>query len=232
MEVDRFVARGEELRRMYEVLKWTSERRIAVLYGLGGMGKTQLTIAYTKRHRSDFSATLWLNARDEASLKQSFERAAQRILREYPDVAYMNNAIKNRDLDDIVEAVKRWLDEPKNNKWLVVYDNYDDVRFDGHVNSEDRGEWVAEEHGLDSDEANQSPAVSRAYDIRAYLPDTNHGAIIITTRSSTVKLGQRIQLGKLKDINDGLAILASASKRTNLHQGMCVVITNASNGRY
>lgn len=36
----RFVGRGDELRRLHKALKWTGERRTAVLQGLGGMGKT------------------------------------------------------------------------------------------------------------------------------------------------------------------------------------------------
>lgn len=205
---------------MREALKWTGERRTAVVYGLGGMGKTQLTIAYIKRHRGDYSAVIWLNARDETSLKQSFQRVAQRILHEHPYVAYVKNAIANRDLDETIAAVKRWLDEPENNRWLVVYDNYDDVKFDDGDDVEECIEWVAEETGLNQGETNQPvAAVSKAYDIRAYLPETEHGSIIITTRSSIVKLGQCIRLQKLKDVNESLAILESTSNRTDLKLG-------------
>ncbi|WYZ34743.1 hypothetical protein EsH8_I_001019 [Colletotrichum jinshuiense] len=215
--VNRFIARGEELARMREALKWTGERRTAVVYGLGGMGKTQLTIAYIKRHRGDYSAVIWLNARDETSLKQSFQRVAQRILHEHPYVVYVKNAIANRDLDETIAAVKRWLDEPENNRWLVVYDNYDDVKFDDGDDAEECIGWAAEETSLDPGETNQPvAAVSKAYDIRAYLPETEHGAIIITTRSSIVKLGQCIRLQKLKDVNESLAILESTSNRTDL----------------
>ncbi|KAK1656358.1 hypothetical protein BDP81DRAFT_364381 [Colletotrichum phormii] len=192
--VSRFVGRDDELGCLHEALKWTGERRTAVLQGLGGMGKTQLSIEYTKRHRNDYSAMLWLNARDETSLKQSLQQAAQRILREHPTVAYVQNVMINQDLDETTEAVKRWLGEARNDRWLVVYDNYDDVRFDR------RG------------------AYSKAYDIRPYFPETDHGAIIVTTRSSTVKLGQLIRLSKLGDVNDSLAILESTSNRAHLSQ--------------
>ncbi|GJD03140.1 NB-arc and TPR domain protein [Colletotrichum higginsianum] len=69
VRASRFVGRGDELGRLYEALKWIGERCTAVLQGLGGMGKTQLSIEYMKRHCSDYSAMLWLNARDETSLK-------------------------------------------------------------------------------------------------------------------------------------------------------------------
>ncbi|KAK1636654.1 hypothetical protein BDP81DRAFT_449649 [Colletotrichum phormii] len=213
--VNRFVARGDELRCLHEALKRTGERRTALLHGLGGMGKTQLAVAYTKQHRTDYSASIWINATDETTLKQSFYRAAQRISRQHQSVLYIKNAVANEDLDETLEAVKSWLNQPKNDRWLVVYDNYDDVRFDrrnGIVSSArpgTAGSW--------SDPGNtlSGSAVSKAYDIRSYLPETDHGAVIITTRSATVKLGKRIPLGKLRDVNDSLAILTSTSNRDN-----------------
>ncbi|KAF6804850.1 NB-ARC and TPR domain protein [Colletotrichum musicola] len=222
--VNRFVARGDELRRMHEVLKWNGERRTAVLHGLGGMGKTQLTIAYIKRHRADYSATIWMNARDEMSLKESFQRAAQRILREHQSVVYIKNAMANQDLDETVESVKSWLSEPRNDRWLVVYDNYDDVRFDGRDRTEKSVRRVTEESGSDPGKTQPEAAGSKAYDIRAYLPETDHGAIIITTRSVTVKIGKLIRLSKLGDINDSLEILASTSARDYFRQGKLLKI--------
>ncbi|OHW91055.1 ankyrin repeat protein [Colletotrichum incanum] len=217
--VNHFVARGEELEQMHNALKWTGERHTVVLHGLGGMGKTQLTIAYTKRHRSDYSAVIWLNARDETSLKQSFYQTAQRILREYPSVAYLQMAITNRDFNEMIEAVKRWLDEAGNDRWLVIYDNYDDVRLDGRGGTDPSVRCVTE-GGSDSGKSVQpKEADSKAYDIRPFFPEADQGAIIITTRSSKVKLGQLIRLSKLRDDNDSLAILASTSSRVYLAQG-------------
>lgn len=112
---------------MHETLGRASERRTVVVHGLGGIGKTQLTVAYIKRHRSRYSAAIWLNAKDEVSLRQSFSHAATRILREHSSILYIQNAVPNQDLSKIVEAVKRWLNEPKNDGWLIVYDNYDNV---------------------------------------------------------------------------------------------------------
>jgi len=44
-------------------------RRVAVLHGLGGIGKKQLMIEYAKRHRTEYSAIFWVNSKD--SIKQS-----------------------------------------------------------------------------------------------------------------------------------------------------------------
>ncbi|KAE9566034.1 hypothetical protein CGMCC3_g17791 [Colletotrichum fructicola] len=211
--VNYFVARHEELGRLHEELKWTGQRRTVVLHGLGGMGKTQTTIAFAKKHGDDYSAVLWLDARDTTALKQSYQRLAQRIVRETASLAYVQNAIDNEDLDGIVESAKRWLDEPKNNRWLVIYDNYDDVLLDSHITTNQSVRCAAEMAPISGKTSQAEAASSKAYDIRPYLPETDHGAVIITTRSATVKLGQLIRLSKLGDISDSLAIVASTSGR-------------------
>jgi ATP/maltotriose-dependent transcriptional regulator MalT len=76
-EIEHFVAREEELAEMHRTLCGDGSRRTVVLYGLGGIGKTQLAIAYAKQYRDKYSAVFWLNIRDEDSLKQSFAKAAK-----------------------------------------------------------------------------------------------------------------------------------------------------------
>jgi ATP/maltotriose-dependent transcriptional regulator MalT len=83
-EIEHFVAREEELTEMHKTLSSDGSRRTITLNGLGGIGKTQLTIAYAKRHKESYSAIFWLNIKDEDSLKQSFAKVAKQILREYP----------------------------------------------------------------------------------------------------------------------------------------------------
>ncbi|KAK4870406.1 hypothetical protein LT330_004754 [Penicillium expansum] len=213
-EVGHFVAREDELRKTQGILIKNAGRRIAVLHGLGGIGKTQLAIAYIKGHRSEYSAVLWMNARDETALKQSFSRVAEWILRYHSSIAYIEGALQSRDLDEIVRAVKRWLDEPMNDRWLLVYDNYDNPLL---VNHKEKGlsHTSCIEPGLCGDEGGP---LARAFDLHTFLPETDHGAIVVTTRSSMVKLGPTIHLSKLVDINDSLEILASVSGRSGLKQ--------------
>ena len=52
-----------------------------------------------------------------------------------------------------------------------------------------------------------------AVDIRQFLPEAHQGSIIITARSSQVKIGYRIRVGKLENVQDGLDILSNASGR-------------------
>jgi hypothetical protein len=61
-----------------------------------------------------------------------------------------------------------------------------------------------------------------AVDIRQFLPQSDHGSIIITTRSSRVKQGKRIYIQKLLDVRDGLEILSNMSGRENIETGMSI----------
>jgi tetratricopeptide (TPR) repeat protein len=79
-ETYHFVARQEELAAMHKTLSEGTGRRAITLHGLGGIGKTQLAIAYAKAHHSDYSAIFWLNIKDKVSVKQSYSRLARRIL--------------------------------------------------------------------------------------------------------------------------------------------------------
>lgn len=203
---------------MHKILKGPVGRRIAILHGMGGIGKTQLAMAYIKRHRVEYSAAIWLNARDEIALKQSFARIAERIQRHGLSFAYLSSAIENRDLDEIVEAVKRWLDEPANDRWMVSYDNYDDPRLSSGTISGRL--WQSRRIGPKREVQGDKDVVdSKAFDIRPYLPTTDYGSIIVTTRSSAVNFAPSIKLDKLKDVDDSLEILALTSRRKSFKEG-------------
>jgi hypothetical protein len=176
---------------MRRALSSDGSRRIVVLHGLGGIGKTQLAVEYTKRYRNEYSAIFWLNINDETSIQQSFVKASGRISQQYPDVhGLSSNDAKSPE--EIVAATNAWLSLPGNTRWLMVYDNYDSPKLPGHCT------------GLD---------------ISHFLPTAYQGSIIITTRSSRVDAGHQIQIKKLDSVDDSLRILSKTSGRDNLHQG-------------
>ena len=108
-EIEQFVAREEELAEIHRTLRGDGSRRTVVLHGLGGIGKTQLTIAYAKRHKDNYSAIFWLNIKDEDSLKQSFAKAAKQILRDHPSASRLSSVDIKENLDEVIDAVKEWL---------------------------------------------------------------------------------------------------------------------------
>lgn len=85
-----------------------------------------------------------------------------------------------------MKAVKRWLDELMNDRWLVVYNNYDNPLLDHQT---DRTPRRASFGGAGTDN-NDEEDLAKAFDLQKFLPETDHGAIIVTTRSTMVKLGQ------------------------------------------
>lgn len=191
------VAREKELSIMHKLLQVHSSRSCVVLNGLGGMGKTQLAVTYARRHKEKYTAIFWLNANDEDSLKLSLRGVAQQVLRHHPSTSILSSVDLDDDLGQVVSAVKAWLDFPQNTRWLMIYDN------------------------LDNPKTPNNPDGS-AVDIRQFLPQSDHGSVIITTRSSQVRLGERINIQKLPEIRDGLEILLNTSGRKNIEQGMSV----------
>ncbi|RDW83490.1 hypothetical protein BP5796_04981 [Coleophoma crateriformis] len=190
-EVVQFVAREKELSKMYELLQECSSRSSVVLYGLGGVGKTQLAITYARRHKEKYTAIFWLNANDEDSLKLSFQDVAQQVLRHHPSTSVLASVDRDKDFDQVVGGVKAWLEFPRNTKWLLIYDNFDNPKTPGNPDGS-------------------------AVDIRQFLPRSDHGSIIITTRSSQVRQGERIHVQKLPDVREGLAIVSNMSGRKGI----------------
>jgi hypothetical protein len=188
------VAREDDLTEIHRTLRDDGTRRTVVLRGLGGIGKTQLAIAYANRHKDSYSAVFWLNIKDKDSLKQSFARAAKQILREHPSASRLRSVDIKENLDEVIDAVKEWLSLPNNTRWLMIYDNHDSPKFAGSTD----------------------PA---AVDIRKYLPESHQGSVIITTRSSQIKIGHPIQIRKLGDLHDGVKILLNSSRREGLIDG-------------
>ena len=58
-----------------------------------------------------------------------------------------------------------------------------------------------------------------AVDIQKFLPEAHHGLVIVTTRSSKVRIGRRLKVGKLEDVRDSLQILSDASHREGVMDG-------------
>jgi hypothetical protein len=143
---------------MRSTLSSDGSRRVVVLHGLGGIGKTQLAVAYTKRFRDEYSAIFWVNIKDEVSIQLSFTKVATQILQQYPNANHLGGLDLQKN-DEVIEAVKSWLSLPGNTRWLVVYDNYDNQKLANHGNN-------------------------RGINIHRFLPSSYQGSVIITTRLS------------------------------------------------
>ncbi|KAJ5113958.1 hypothetical protein N7456_002492 [Penicillium angulare] len=117
-----FQARGLEMCQMENILKphdnTSINRRLLVIGGKPGIGKTQLAIAYAKRHSENYESIFWLDAASEATLRRSLRSIAQLILDVQQPKVIEDEEIAIRTLG--------WLSHSKNTRWLLIFDNYDD----------------------------------------------------------------------------------------------------------
>ncbi|THW71051.1 hypothetical protein D6D19_07467, partial [Aureobasidium pullulans] len=134
------------------------ERKTFLLHGLGGMGKTQLAVAFARKHCSEFSAVLWLDGSSVDRLKQSFIVVASMIPQDEL-TADIKESLQagNVDADLVVKWILRWLSLPSNQHWLLIIDNVD-------------RDWKAQEKDL------------LAYDLNEYLPQVDRGSVLVTSR--------------------------------------------------
>lgn len=86
----------------------------AALYGMGGVGKTQLAIKYSREYRDLYAGVWWFRAESETTLQLDAQDACHAA----------GAMIQPGELPAI--ALRRWL-ERQEARWLLVYDNAEEV---------------------------------------------------------------------------------------------------------
>lgn len=87
------------------------------LYGMGGVGKTQVAIEYVKRYESTYEGVYWVQATDRASILSGFHEMA-RAIGCIPSTTVLSSM-------EIATLTLTWLRQHE--RWLVVFDNLDDI---------------------------------------------------------------------------------------------------------
>jgi nucleoside phosphorylase len=112
-----FVGREREIAKVEELFENMNGPFKVALCGLGGVGKTQiaLELAYRVRERDPTCSVFWIPCTSNATLEQAFMGIAQTI------------ELQGVKPTDIKERVKDYLTRIRDQKWLLIFDNADDM---------------------------------------------------------------------------------------------------------
>lgn len=123
-----FIGRSTEIEEMEKLLLadyHSPSRHVLILGGIGGVGKTQLSLAFAKQNSARFTSVFWLNATTETSLKSSFTQLSNLI--------QPLDKPRQTDSTQDLEFVSNWLSQRGNDQWLLIFDNHDDPeQYDIH----------------------------------------------------------------------------------------------------
>ncbi|KAK5657512.1 hypothetical protein OQA88_3084 [Cercophora sp. LCS_1] len=113
-----FVGRGKTLASLLGLLTplaWTPGSRppSCLIHAMGGMGKTQVALAYAQQYASLYKYRLWVNAESPETLVDSFNAISIML-----------------DLGPgSIDAVHHWMQSTKE-PWLIVFDNVEPATID------------------------------------------------------------------------------------------------------
>ncbi|OQV06360.1 Tetratricopeptide repeat-containing protein isoform 3 [Cladophialophora immunda] len=160
-ENPRFSGREAALKKLDEYLepRLGSQRRVA-LYGLGGVGKTQIALKYAYRIRNDYEkvSIFWVHANSREKFHQSYLLLAKEL-----DIP----GADSHQVDKLA-VVSEWLSRERVcGQWLMILQNADDVSM-----FQDRPA-----------DQNQETFAAKVTD---YIPSCQHGALLITARDKNV----------------------------------------------
>ena len=172
-----FIDRDPEMEAIKQTLLPTKTqigRKMHILHGLGGIGKTQLAIAHARKYQYIYSAIVWVNGNSRDTVLQSLSAFGRRAGIDGVSESTAYTAQQQApDMEAEAYAVLRWLSQDRNHRWLMIFDNVDrDVR--------------------------SSEEDPQAFDIVSFLPPADHGSVLITTRLPSLgEMGQPTEVGRL-----------------------------------
>lgn len=211
-----FVGRKRTLLRLDRILHGTfpdGNSRLAVLYGTGGVGKTQIALEYAYLSRSKYSAVFWIDGSSKDSALLSVKRCLERILSHYtsfggakPHPRYW----QVKEALDRAEKVENSISgspksEPLGNSWPPKAEQFQVLAeaFIDWLSHDNNGHWLIILDNVDDIES---------FDFRELVPVTGNGAVVVTTRRSDLAVKwDAIEVTEM-DADEAINLLAAITK--------------------
>jgi hypothetical protein len=168
--IDHFVQRNEDMQKLEDFflgkVVQPARRKIFVVHGLGGIGKTQICVEFARKHHNQYTAVFWMDGSSEDALRQSFVNLIP-LLPTTEISPGLVEAVKygKARTEVIVKGVLEWLALSSNHGWLQIIDNVD-------------RDYTAKV---------KDPL---SYDFTKYIAQVDHGSILITSRLSNLTVPQ------------------------------------------
>ncbi|CAI7579949.1 unnamed protein product [Penicillium pancosmium] len=161
-----FVCRITLLQSIHE--KGSNPGSRIALVGLGGVGKSQLSIEYSYQIRSESPEiwALWVHVSNKARFEQSFRDIADQL--KIPS--------RQDPKANIFKLVESWLRDEYRGKCICILDNVDDDKFLCSLPTAEKGVSITE------------PPNASTKPLLENIPRCRNGSVIITTRSREVAL--------------------------------------------
>ncbi|KAE9374051.1 hypothetical protein N431DRAFT_556473 [Stipitochalara longipes BDJ] len=135
------------------------QRKVVVLHGLGGIGKTQLAVNFARTHQAKFSSVFFIDANSQASVLKCFDSIYKRITVDDNVIAEETTGAQPLDSEWVAREVLKWFSLDGNDRWLLIFDNVD-----------------------------RAPDDEGGVDIMAYFPPRDQGSILVTSRLASMPL--------------------------------------------
>ncbi|KAI9148182.1 Kinesin light chain 4 [Paramyrothecium foliicola] len=187
-----FVGRDEMLQEMHAILcpkiSQQSSARILVLYGLGGIGKTQLSLKYAFDRQELFSSMFWVDGSSERRMQLSLRSIAQ---------GYFDAARRSNDSELLQELLARLplgehmdaLGQLSSDETALSKISHLVTKFMRSIPATNDRPWFMI---IDNMDELLDASVSR------FIPRTQQGRIIITSRlTEAAQLGEALEVDHL-----------------------------------
>ncbi|MCJ1350988.1 MAG: hypothetical protein MMC33_000970 [Icmadophila ericetorum] len=138
-------------------------RKYVALYGLAGVGKSQIAIAYVywlRQHQPGVSI-FWVHAATPAKFRQAYTEIMEKC--KIPG--------SEDPKADGLDLVKKWLLDERHGQWLIVIDNADNTEEFFQTGK-------VECHGPELPTAEQM-----SHKLSFHVPNCAHGSVLVTTRT-------------------------------------------------